>query len=788
MQVNTEVYGAASTWRRDAEGFSSSEYVPDDMQFKRGQYNRLMDYVSNDRMSYGSPIDYSICYAAQAEGMPLASLRTWYIPYINGAYQVHTFKRNKKTGWFFGHQITNWNEQAYQIYNPKAILSDALNNQYIKKDCWIPEGVAASYPDQQSALVIPIVEFPTKGVYFGIRCRIFRPSDGSNQLKWLSELRTGDWSAWRIIAAWGECYTYRNSDADFTGVYSWGTNITGVCINETLEFSDAVSGNKGLPFLKYCQFMLGTGNLPLYGWISGNATYDYVGGSWHAMQRQFNAYYDYSSTAPIFTDTVPDTTFNEINYSSWGKAIEGFCLINTDNMEAIRKAAAAYGLFFTEQNPQNLASNANRWINSAMFCGILDSEGVGHGEYTQGTGNRDNSVYSMGSSQNSDYIPGGGGGGSDTNTYSSQTYFNPVLNLSSMCKRYVLNDAAVEQLCRDLWKISDDLIHTDPNEDFKDYDQLMLDNFLVNSPIDVIVSLDKYPISDIPTGTNSEPIKYGKASGAALGKPLTVNTIFFNFSGVDIFPKFGRSFLDYSPYTTYELYIPFCGVIQIDAGDIMDHTLSVQMVMDLSTGAVTAYVMADNLCIETANGSAALNIPVSGIDSITLNSQINNALINAKSAQMQARSSGTLTGIVGGGLKNTVENLNAKTNTMRRATDTWTANLADYELTHQQLNPHKIGSASAACSWSLELTCRLMIYYPEGDAIDSSGGVSRTSPKLADLTLYGHTTGFSCISSGAVSNYHGFTVGNIDTSSITGATEQERDMIKSLFARGVYLP
>ena len=471
-------------------------------------------------------------------------------------------------------------------------------------------------------------------------------------------------------------------------------------------------------------------------------------------------------------------TTSAVEIVRWGYKI-GY---SDNNYNVIMKWAALFGAPFT---PTGKTSFGTMFNDSDLYFPIIDDNGIAHGEYTHGVGNLTNPFNDLNTTRDTGYDPTAE---VDPNTYSSQTYFNPVLNLSSMCKRYVLNDAAVEQLCRDLWKISDDLIHTDPNEDFKDYDQLMLDNFLVNSPIDVIVSLDKYPISDIPTGTTAEPIKYGKASGAALGKPLTVNTIFFNFAGVDIYPKFGRSFLDYSPYTTYELYIPFCGVIQIDAGDIMDHTLSVQMVMDLSTGAVTAYVMADNLCIETANGSAALNIPVSGIDSITLNAQINNALISAKSAQMQARSTGTLTGRIAGGLKSVKESLNPKTATMQKATDTWAANLADYELTHQQLNPHKIGSASAACSWSLELTCRLMIYYPEGDAIDSSGGVSQTSPKLADLTLYGHTTGFSCISSGAVSNYHGFTVGNIDTSSISGATEQERDMIKSLFARGVYLP
>ena len=491
----------------------------------------------------------------------------------------------------------------------------------------------------------------------------------------------------------------------------------------------------------------------------------------------------YATAYKMFTGQTYHSVYYESTEGGWNLWTE--IPYSEENYEKILKMVSLYGCPFNDNDTKSFDIN---FLSEDLFLPVIPEDGIARGDYTRGVRNVLNSLYDVDSVRDLNYDPDTPITPTDMNTYSKQTYFNPVLNLSSMCKRYVLNDAAVEQLCRDLWKISDDLIHTDPNEDFKDYDQLMLDNFLVNSPIDVIVSLDKYPISDIPTGTSSEPIKYGKASGAALGKPLTINTIFFNFSGVDIFPKFGRSFLDYSPYTTYELYIPFCGVIQIDAGDIMDHTLSVQMVMDLSTGAVTAYVMADNLCIETANGSAALNIPVSGIDSITLNAQINNALINAKSAQMQARSTGTLTGRIGGGLKSVKESLNPKTATMQKATDTWAANLADYELTHQQLNPHKIGSASAACSWSLELTCRLMIYYPEGDAIDSSGGVSRTSPKLADLTLYGHTTGFSCISSGAVSNYHGFTVGNIDTSSISGATEQERDMIKSLFARGVYLP
>ena len=499
--------------------------------------------------------------------------------------------------------------------------------------------------------------------------------------------------------------------------------------------------------------------------------------------------YNYHETAYTFIGYGWRSDFNggtiksytDPNSTSHGWSLQLSIPYTADNYERIMSEMACFGIPFSDSNHDSYPID----FNANYVClPVINDEGIATGEYTRGADNLTNPFAALDSVRDKNYDPNKD---YDPNTYSNQTYFNPVLNLSSMCKRYVLNDAAVEQLCRDLWKISDDLIHTDPNEDFKDYDQLVLDNFLVNSPIDVIVSLDKYPITDIPTGTTAEAIKYGKATGAALGKPLSVNTIFFNFEGVKIYPKFGRSFLDYSPYTTYEIYIPFCGIVPLEAGDIMDHILSVQMVMDLSTGAVTAYIMVDNLCIETATGSASLNIPVSGIDSITLNSQINNALLTAKSAQMQARTTGTSLGRIGSGsawkwLTNPVGVVE------KEVSDKWSANQADYDLNHQQFTPHKIGSASSACSWSLELTCRLMIYYPEGEAIDSSGGVSPTSPHLADLTMYGHTTGFACIYNGLVSGLHGYTVGNIDTSGIAGATDTEREMIKSLFASGVYLP
>lgn len=451
-----------------------------------------------------------------------------------------------------------------------------------------------------------------------------------------------------------------------------------------------------------------------------------------------------------------------------------------NNYESIMRMVSCFGVPFTDTNKLSFKLD---FTDNELCLPVIDENGITHGEYTRGSANTTNDIYNADSVRDKNYEPGKQ---VDSNTYSSQTYFNQVLNLASMTRRYVLDGAAVEQLGRDLWEISDDLAHVDPADTFKNYEDLLIDNFLTNNPIDCIISLDKYPILNIPTGTQAEPIKYGKVTGAALGKPLNTTSYFFNFEGVRIFPKFGKSFLDYEPYTHYELYVPFCDTIQIDPGDIIDRILSVIMCIDFSTGTVTAYVMADNLCINTLNGSCSINIPVTGTDGVTLNSQINNGIINTKKAQGNLFLGGFLNMFTIGGIGKLALDPTSKANQIMQGS--LDKAQAVYDLKHTEVPMHTIGSASPVGSWSLELTCRLMIYYPEGEAIDSSGGVSSTSPKLADLTEYGHTTGFACVMNGKVSDFHGLTVGNIDTSSISGASEEERSMIKSMFSQGVWLP
>lgn len=783
MQVNTEVYGASSSWRRDTDGWTIRSDVPLEKSFKIGEFNSFGDYNTGNRIPIGTLADKSICYAAHGEGMPLASQYAFYMEYVEGAYTIIQYDRNEETGFFFGH-LTNSYMSNYDAMQGAEVI---LNNMYedwedIADQYWYPEGVIASYPDQPSARVRPIVEFNPKAVYFGLRVRLWQTDDWGVNMRtvWADELRTGTWNNYRIVQAWLEPYVYQTSESDYAHATTSSSNSCSVCPADPYKWKIHNGSLESLEYLTYAPYFYNS-RIPVFGWVfeSVDTTYYSPSGMNRPLIRLLYNDDPTLNSGHIFCNTLTTVTINQYTFQAWGAAIEAYAPINETNLEDLRKAAAAYGLFFTEKDPATLASNADRWDSNDMFCGLLDENGVGHGDYTRGTGNKNNPVYDMTSSQASPYDPVTP---SDPNTYSLVTGFNSLSGGASATQRYVLNDSNVRQLLTDLWTIT----HTIADVDYEKFDYKILDSFLVTDPISSIVSLKRYPFNIPHTfSPDKTHVNLGKNQGEALGY-LTYNV--FNsiqFAGVSIFPKFGKSFLDYSPYTEYELYIPFCGTVKLDPGEILGHVLSVRMEIDLISGVCISYILADSLVIETVTGSVSADMQVAGTDAATADAAIQNAVINHTTARTN-KEVAMVTPYTPGGIMGELSNpskqagaiANAKTNLEK----------ANYDITHINTPVHAMGTAGGLSSWIQEFNCRLMIYYPEGDAIDSSGGVSASSPKLADLTEYGHTTGFYCVLQGTVSDFAGYTLGNIDTSSIAGATNEEREQIKSAFAQGVWLP
>lgn len=463
-----------------------------------------------------------------------------------------------------------------------------------------------------------------------------------------------------------------------------------------------------------------------------------------------------------------------------------------DNLELIRKWCAAYGLFFTDGDTgdsgySDLYSAGNdetRWTNEKMCLGVVDEEGYTDGNYTRGTANPTANNWSWKTASETTYNPNKPPP-SPENTYSTATTFNSIGDLATMTKRYVLTASAVQQLGTALWDISAAL--SDNGTDFSELTEKSLDMFLTNNPIDAIISLQRYPLEIPAVGTTT--VKLGKTDTGISAKPMEKTAYFYLFYGSKINPKFGDSFLDYQPYTKMELYIPFCGTIQMNPADIIGRTLNVQLVVDFTTGTATGFIMSDDLVIETVNGNIAIDIPVTGIQSATVASQLNNAIANKSNKTLEAQSA-SLGNVSAGGVIRALKDPMKMIYGYQEARNE--EQRAEYDLTHQNAPIHIIGSASAVGGWAIDLQCRLIIYYPSGDVIRTGQPPAWDNLQLA---RYGHTTGFACCIEGSIGSMDsGLVVGiNPDLNGmITGssgyaATAAELDMLRAAIAEGIIL-
>ena len=112
-----------------------------------------------------------------------------------------------------------------------------------------------------------------------------------------------------------------------------------------------------------------------------------------------------------------------------------------------------------------------------------------------------------------------------------------------------------------------------------------------NNPIENVVSMKWFPFS--VSGTDAE-IKIGNVLMGTNGE--VVDSIYkFTVGSVFYRPKNnGRaSFLDCSPYTQIKLHLPYCGIVQLDASEMLNRKITVSYVVDLVSGDCMAFIELD---------------------------------------------------------------------------------------------------------------------------------------------------------------------------------------------------
>ena len=159
---------------------------------------------------------------------------------------------------------------------------------------------------------------------------------------------------------------------------------------------------------------------------------------------------------------------------------------------------------------------------------------------------------------------------------------------------------------------------------------------ILANPMDAILGLSMIPVSI--TATNTREVKVGNL-GTNIFMPVADSQYVAIDCGSINVREYWGAYLDYSPYTKAELYLPYCGIHPIDIDDIMAKTVNVVYHVDILTGACCCYVKCGDSVLYTFSGQVATTIPITGNDWTSMI----NGIINATTAIGSMAATGGLT-------------------------------------------------------------------------------------------------------------------------------------------------
>lgn len=212
----------------------------------------------------------------------------------------------------------------------------------------------------------------------------------------------------------------------------------------------------------------------------------------------------------------------------------------------------------------------------------------------------------MGYSSKDPYESGGtsgtGGGGGDFSDQSDDIDFGSTPNISlgstGLCNAFSPTKAELTELGSYMWGT------------------LNIENFrrIFADPMDVIIGLSAIPIS--PQLGSKKEVFVGN-----IGTGLTMSEITRNFvslaCGSVSLDEYWGAYLDYSPSTTVEIYLPFIGYHKLDTNEVMGRQINLLYQVDVITGSCMAQVMTIDKenhykVIATYQGNCGYQLPISG--------------------------------------------------------------------------------------------------------------------------------------------------------------------------------
>lgn len=134
---------------------------------------------------------------------------------------------------------------------------------------------------------------------------------------------------------------------------------------------------------------------------------------------------------------------------------------------------------------------------------------------------------------------------------------------------------------------------------------------ILENPIDAIISLSIVPC--IPNVLTDEEVKVMYVPTGVYMPPVQRQFVSVDCGSYKLTEMYGSA-LDYNPYTSVQLYLPYIGVVQLDTDEVMGKTISIGYRIDVVTGVCCAYVKANNDILYQFSGHCSIHQPITSAD------------------------------------------------------------------------------------------------------------------------------------------------------------------------------
>lgn len=446
-----------------------------------------------------------------------------------------------------------------------------------------------------------------------------------------------------------------------------------------------------------------------------------------------------------------------ITQSGYGKTVEYidgdrkryFVIFNGGKAE-IERMVACLGLYFT--------GNIDSLYNSLLGSGCTDENirlpikngDVFKGDFVRGEGIADAPNADWGDNPEDPYNWYGGNGvnpSPDDSNYTDKTPMNkPTLTtLGCFNRSYAMTYSGLRALSEFIWNADESIF------------QQLVDGLkmLGDNPLESLIDMRLYPFDILShvSGAGASTITLGRTNTGVSGVLIDGASNCIVSLGSVHFREYNHNFLDYEPYTTAELYIPYIGKVPISSKTYCGHDITIYLIVDFTTGSACAVIYCDGIAIDYHTGVIGIDIPITGSNSSRLASNVISSVASAGNSI-----TGGITSTVSGSPTGLVSSAIGVAGSL-------------YDAFTVQAPIEKQGGATSSCWLWCPQTPYLIIHSP-----------------ITDIpSTYGHNVGFACEKTSRLGDLSGFTVCfNPDTSGLN-CTAQEQTELKTLLQSGIYL-